>query len=81
VTMEAKAVAILHDDHGQGFLIPRHFPEWVTRRFRRVCSDRDAGFARATKLCDPTGQLARFAGRHQVESRSVSEPLAIEAGA
>ncbi len=39
MTMEAKAVAIVHDNHGQGFLVPRHFPEWVTRKFRRACSD------------------------------------------
>ena len=37
--MEAKAVAIVHDNHGQGFLIPRHFPERVARRFRRAGSD------------------------------------------
>ncbi len=77
MTMEAKAVAIVHDNHGQGFLIPRHFLERVARRFRRAGSDRDAGFARATKLCDPTGQLSRFAGRLRVESQSVSGPLAI----
>lgn len=39
MTMEAKAVAIVHDNHGQGFLIPRHSPEWVAQRFPRACSD------------------------------------------
>ena len=39
MSMKAKAVAIVHDNHGQRVLIPRHFPEWVTRRFRRACSD------------------------------------------
>jgi len=39
VTTEDKALAIVHDNHGQGFLIPRHSPEWVAQRFPRACSD------------------------------------------
>ena len=39
MTMEAKAVAIVYGNPGQGFLTARHFPRWVAQRFPRACSD------------------------------------------